>query len=510
MNPENRFSRPSLVILAGGAGFLAGALLLWRGSAFMGALPLPFGDALVRLPILMGGDFTFLLAWFAFWALVGFLLGIRLTRRRAPALSPALRAERTKRHGEKSFTLIELLIVIAIIAVLAVVVVLVLNPGQLLMQARDSNRLSDMKTLNQAITLYSEDVGGSLGTSSTTYVSIPDPAATSTLGDQCQGLGLPALPTGDVYHCAATSTYKNTDGTGWIPVNFRAESFGSSLGTLPVDPVNQTSSGLYYTYVAQGDPWELTAVMESQKYGLGGSNDTVSTDGGILPDTYEVGTDLALDTVDRGPNVVGEWLFDEGSGTMTFDSSGNGNTGTLEGTTLPTWVTGGCVEGDCLSFDNSTGYVSINGAIGGLSSLTVMAWVSLSSTTNPYQTIFRLVDSNTLGFELGSAGTQIRPRIDTSALTNQAVFGPSSVNIEDGSWHFVALVFDGSTQQATAYADGVVGNTILVTGAPPTTLTNNTIDQGWAPGWNGLIDDVRIYNRALSASEIQAIYNAEK
>src|ERR1019366_5657121 len=113
----------------------------------------------------------------------------------------------------KAFTLIELLIVIAIIAILAVVVILVLNPAQLLAQSRDSARLSDLANLTNALGLYKLDAGsgGSLGSPQTVYVSLPDPAATSTAGDQCQGLGLPLLPSGYGYQCAASSTVKRVD-----------------------------------------------------------------------------------------------------------------------------------------------------------------------------------------------------------------------------------------------------------------------------------------------------------
>src|ERR1039458_7608646 len=101
-------------------------------------------------------------------------------------------------HPRKGFTLIELLVVIAIIAILAVVVVLTLNPAELLRQSRDANRVSDLATLNAAINIYNTDQSGastySLGAASTSNPSIYDPAATSTAGDQCQGLGMPVLP----------------------------------------------------------------------------------------------------------------------------------------------------------------------------------------------------------------------------------------------------------------------------------------------------------------------------
>ena len=175
-------------------------------------------------------------------------------------------AKTTARKKRGGFTLIELLIVIAIIAILAVVVVLTLNPAQMLAQSRDANRLSDLTTMNSAINLYTEDAGGSasLGTAGPTYISIPDPMASTTAGSNCSALGFP--PTG--YHCAGPNFYRRNDGTGWIPVNFSAMSMGSSLATVPVDPVNTTTSGQYYKYTTNGSTgWTLSAVPESVKYG---------------------------------------------------------------------------------------------------------------------------------------------------------------------------------------------------------------------------------------------------
>lgn len=99
MNPQNRFSRPSLVTFASCVGFLAGALLLWLVPALMGALPLALADALVHLPVAMGGDLIFLLAWFAAWSAIGIVVGMRVTRNRRQAPSPAPLSERTGFRG---------------------------------------------------------------------------------------------------------------------------------------------------------------------------------------------------------------------------------------------------------------------------------------------------------------------------------------------------------------------------------------------------------------------------
>jgi len=112
--------------------------------------------------------------------------------------------------NRSAFTLIELLVVIAIIAILAVVVILTLNPAELLRQSRDSSRLSDLATLTSAINLYNTDQSGSpgfsLGSSSVTYVSIPDPAATTTAGTNCSGLGIP-FTLGGSFQCAASTDH---------------------------------------------------------------------------------------------------------------------------------------------------------------------------------------------------------------------------------------------------------------------------------------------------------------
>src|SRR3989338_5917838 len=110
------------------------------------------------------------------------------------------------RKLQKVFTLIELLVVIAIVAVLATVVILTLNPAELLRQARDSNRISDVASLNSALSLYLADVSTiSLGTTGNCYTS-----ASATTPANC------GFSSGFTYTMNAT-TGRAVNGTGWVP-----------------------------------------------------------------------------------------------------------------------------------------------------------------------------------------------------------------------------------------------------------------------------------------------------
>lgn len=189
---------------------------------------------------------------------------------------------------KKGFTLIEILVVVGILAVLATAVILVLNPADYLKQSRDSVRISDLQNINRALNLYSVSGGDSFGNPTKVYVSIPGP-------DDCSGLGLPDIsgdPQRNTYECSSATDYKKNNGDGWIPVNFVSIPQGSPLSVLPVDPLNTVVGGHYYTYAVGS--WEITAIMESDKYGIDGSSDVVTTDGGTSDARYEVGTELDL------------------------------------------------------------------------------------------------------------------------------------------------------------------------------------------------------------------------
>ncbi len=183
---------------------------------------------------------------------------------------------------EKGFTLIELLVVIAIIAILAVVVILTLNPAELLRQARDSNRISDMNTLKSAIGVYMADVttGMSLGTSGTCYLS----ASSSATLTNCGFTGT---------YTISSSSSRKVDSTGWVPVNFNAISSGSPIGQEPIDPINTGVNVYRYVASTTSNTFELLASCESAKY-TNATNGTCAMSGNASTTLYQTGTSITL------------------------------------------------------------------------------------------------------------------------------------------------------------------------------------------------------------------------
>lgn len=181
----------------------------------------------------------------------------------------------------------EMFVAIGIIAVVMVAVVLTLNPAELMRQARDARRVSELKAIGTGMTALSGSSSTmELGASSTLYVSLPD------ADPACGSWALPALPSPWQYRCAPEATYRKLDGTGWIPLDVAGIARYVSVSALPVDPANDATR--YYAYAASSTAWEVSAPLESRKLGSGGSTDFSGRDGGDDPARYEVGKSLTL------------------------------------------------------------------------------------------------------------------------------------------------------------------------------------------------------------------------
>jgi len=188
----------------------------------------------------------------------------------------------------KGFTLLELLIVIAILAILTTVVVLVLNPAEYLAQARDSQRLSDISTLNSAVSLYLSSIsaiswGSGCLTFPSTYCTASSTYATPNNSSTCTSVS------------SSTAVGNGAGGGyGWLPLDFKSLSAGSPIAKEPIDPTNSATLKYSYNCNSTANTYEIDARMESAKYKNGGGSNVESTDGGNASTTYEMGTDLTI------------------------------------------------------------------------------------------------------------------------------------------------------------------------------------------------------------------------
>lgn len=185
---------------------------------------------------------------------------------------------RSRNEVRTGFTLVELLVVIAILSVLATAVIVILNPAELIKQARDSARISDLAAINSAIALFLSDVS-SPGWSAVYRCTIATSCTCQFSGGSC-----------------TSNTSTTVDGNGWVVVNFNQISNGSPLSRIPLDPVNNTT--YFYAYAhTTSSTYELNANMESTKYSTNGNSDVESNseDGGNTGTWYEVGNDPGLD-----------------------------------------------------------------------------------------------------------------------------------------------------------------------------------------------------------------------
>jgi hypothetical protein len=195
-------------------------------------------------------------------------------------------------------------------------------------------------------------------------------------------------------------------------------------------------------------------------------------------------------------NLIANWTFNEDAGTVASDSSGNGNNVAL--INGPTWATG--VNGNALQFDGTNDYAVNTSAtnIPAKSPFSIVAWVNGKSFSNPkWSDIVR---------KEGSWAVQINPNNKLNLEITEIQDTISDIDVPTNVWTHIAVTLEGTTVKF--YKNGVLGDTRTQTNVPNAGL--NTIDIGGYTSCgtylDGMLDDVKIYNRTLNASEINADY----
>jgi len=337
---------------------------------------------------------------------------------------------------------------------------------------------------SHTLTAVARDAAGNQTTSSGVSV---------TVGNGTAPL-ISSVSTVAISSSGATITW-TTDKASDSQIDYGSTSaYGSStsLATALVTSHSQTLSGL-----ASNGLYHFRVKSRDSVGNLATSADfTFSTPAGSPPST----------------GLVGYWTFDEGSGTTASDSSGNGNTATL--VNGPTWTAGKINQ--ALAFDGLANYVSIPHA-NALNTypLTVTAWIKTGTTSGARGIVNKYVAGSSNGYQLFMNNGSLCAwylRDGSNYVYDGSECTLSTAGYANNQWHHVAFVVDGTG--ARLYVDGLQTASLGWIGTPGGPTTTQDVHIGHYPGpsgaeyFSGLLDDVRIYNRALSASEIAAFYGS--
>lgn len=221
-----------------------------------------------------------------------------------------------------------------------------------------------------------------------------------------------------------------------------------------------------------------------------GPDETLGQSTGKIPDSPTTG-------------LVAAYSFEEGSGSTVADRSGQGNHGVISGAS---WSSRGKF-GNALYF-NSNDWVTVNdsASLDLTTSMTLEAWVYPTSTMSGWRCVLLKEQSNGLVYSLYANSNTNQPStvIRVGNADQNLAGGPWLATYQ---WVHLAATYDGTTQRL--YVNGSEVANRRISGSIQTSngvlrIGGNSI---WGEYFNGRIDEVRIYNRALNASEIQSDMN---
>jgi hypothetical protein len=212
---------------------------------------------------------------------------------------------------------------------------------------------------------------------------------------------------------------------------------------------------------------------------------------------YLISFVLVLSIADNASaELVAHWRFEEGSGTVAHDTSGNGNDGTFNGD--PQWVSG--FIGGALEFDGVDDYIEI-GDLDLTESFTLIFWMRPSSLPGDWHSV--VMKEYDYGFEFD--GTNLLGRVGNGAggwgATVTTTISTPAV------WYHVALTWNGSDLEMFIDASSVGQNT-----GTHVSNDNPLLFGSWNTSsefFNGTIDDVRIYDHVLSGIEVLSVMQGQ-
>jgi len=218
---------------------------------------------------------------------------------------------------------------------------------------------------------------------------------------------------------------------------------------------------------------------------------------GNIVQSDKTGYDINFELTQNKKEIVGDWHFDENSGNIAYDSAFEpANNGTINGAS---WTDG--KYNPALSFDGSD-YVSTPLNINGYTAVTLEAWVNMGNINfGTYS--YKMIVSDGLSqnfIAVNKNNSQLLFQIQANARIT--IY---SDILSQNVWYHIVGTYDGIKMRI--YVNGVEKGSDNLSG----NIAASSMNIGWGQDdrfWKGIIDEVRIYNRALSASEILERYNA--
>ncbi len=213
---------------------------------------------------------------------------------------------------------------------------------------------------------------------------------------------------------------------------------------------------------------------------------------------------LAISHVEAADGLVAAYNFDEGTGSSTNDASGNTNTGTL----LNAFWSSSGKNGKAILFNGTSSRIDVNdcNSLDLTTNITLEAWVKPTTLPTGFRTILHKERANGDSYALYANHDINRPSGEIfTASSYSEVTGTAKVPVT--TWTHLATTYDGT--KLRLYVNGALKETTNKTGAivpssNPLRIGSSVV---WGEFYNGLIDDIRIYNRTLSRAEIQTDMN---
>jgi hypothetical protein len=322
---------------------------------------------------------------------------------------------------------------------------------------------------SHAITAVAKDAAGNATTSAAVTVTVANGTPPT--------VSLTAPAAGATLTGSTTLSASASDDRGVASVQFKVD--GADVGAP--DTTSPYSVTWDSATVANGTH-QITAVA-------------TDTDGNST--TSAARSVTTSNTAPAPTGLVAAYGFDEATGTTANDASGKGHTGTIDG---PVRSAAGKFGG-ALSFDGVNDLVSIPDAadLDMTTGLTIEAWVDPSALTG-WRTVVLKEATAAMAYGLYANNDTNRPSGHVSTPSEVDTRGTAQLGLN--TWTHLAVTYDGSALRL--YVNGTQVSSRAVTGAIPAStqslrIGGNTI---WGEYFAGLIDEVRIYNRALSSTEI--------